>query len=54
LTGKKEAKDISAAVREVCLSFPESELVMRRGSPDFRIIDGRTFATYVINHHADG
>ena len=53
-TGEKKAKDVSAAVREVCLSFPESEEVMSRGSPDFRVIDGRTFATYVVNHHGDG
>ncbi len=46
-------KDVSMAVREVCLSFPESEEVMAHGSPDFRVA-GKTFATYVINHHGDG
>jgi predicted DNA-binding protein (MmcQ/YjbR family) len=46
-------KDISAAVRELCLWFPESEEVPSRGSPDFRVA-GRTFATYVVNHHGDG
>lgn len=44
--------DISQAVRKVCLSFPEAEEVPSRGSPDFRV-RGKTFATYVINHHGD-
>ena len=56
------AKDISQAVREVCLSFPNSEEVSSHGSPDFRVdaqpdnpkSKGKTFATYVINHHGDG
>jgi len=49
------AKDINAAVREVCLSFPEAEEYVSHGSPNFRIRDkkGTTFATYVINHHGD-
>lgn len=47
------AKDIGMAVREVCLSFPEAEEVPSRGSPDFRV-GGKTFATYVVNHHGDG
>jgi hypothetical protein len=47
------AKDISAAVREVCLWFPEAKEVISHGSPDFRV-NGKTFATYVINHHGDG
>ena len=47
------AKTISDAVREVCLSFPEAEERPSRGSPDFRV-RGKTFATYVVNHHGDG
>lgn len=47
------AKDISQAVREVCLWFPETAEVISHGSPDFRV-RGKTFATYVINHHGDG
>ncbi len=50
----KKAKDISAAVREICLSLPETEEVVSHGSPDFRVIDGKTYATYAINHHGDG
>jgi len=46
------AKDINQAVREVCLWFPETEEVLSHGSPDFRV-RGRTFATYVVNHHGD-
>ena len=48
-----KSKDISQAVREVCLWFPEAEEVLSHGSPDFRV-KGKTFATYVINHHGDG
>ncbi len=47
------AKDINQAVREVCLWFPESEEVLSHGQPDFRV-RGKTFATYVVNHHGDG
>jgi predicted DNA-binding protein (MmcQ/YjbR family) len=46
------AKDISQAVREVLLSFPETEEVVSHGSPTFKV-RGRTFATYTINHHGD-
>ncbi len=48
------AKDINQAVREVCLSFPESEEYLSHGSPNFRVRKGKTFATYVVNHHGDG
>ena len=47
------AKDINQAVREVCLSLPEAEELLSHGSPNFRV-RGKTFATYVINHHGDG
>ena len=50
----KAGKDISAAVREICLSFPETVEVESHGSPDFRVKEGKTFATYAINHHGDG
>lgn len=47
-------KDINQAVREVCLSFPEAEEYLSHGSPNFRVRKGKTFATYVVNHHGDG
>jgi predicted DNA-binding protein (MmcQ/YjbR family) len=47
------AKDVHQAVREVCLSFPESEEFVSHGSPNFRV-RGKTFASYVVNHHGDG
>ncbi|HTE42171.1 MAG TPA: MmcQ/YjbR family DNA-binding protein [Steroidobacteraceae bacterium] len=47
------SKNISDAVREVCLSFPEAEEYESRGSPNYRV-RGKTFATYVLNHHGDG
>jgi predicted DNA-binding protein (MmcQ/YjbR family) len=40
-------------VREVCLAFPEAEEVISHGSPDYRV-RGKSFASYVINHHGDG
>jgi hypothetical protein len=48
------ARDITAAVREICLSFPESQEVLSHGAPNFRIRDGKIFAMYTINHHGDG
>jgi len=48
------AKDINQAVRAVCLSFPETEEYLSHGSPNFRVRKGKTFATYVVNHHGDG
>jgi hypothetical protein len=47
------ANEIPEAVREVCLSFPEAEEYLSHGSPNFRV-RGKTFATYVVNHHGDG
>ncbi|HZF16655.1 MAG TPA: MmcQ/YjbR family DNA-binding protein [Steroidobacteraceae bacterium] len=40
-------------MREVCLSLPEAEEYLSHGSPNFRV-RGKTFATYVVNHHGDG
>jgi hypothetical protein len=47
------ASDVREIVREVCLWLPETEEVLSHGSPDFRV-RGKTFATFVINHHGDG
>jgi predicted DNA-binding protein (MmcQ/YjbR family) len=47
------ASDIHQGVRNVCLWLPEVEEFMSHGSPNFRV-RGKTFATYVINHHGDG
>jgi hypothetical protein len=47
------ARSINETVREVCLSFPEADEVVSHGSPDFRV-RGKTFASYVVNHHGDG
>jgi hypothetical protein len=46
-------RDISQAVRDVCLWLPEAEEKVSHGSPNFRV-RGKTFATYVVNHHGDG
>lgn len=37
-------EDISNAVREVCLSFPDAEAVTSQGSQDFPV-RGKTFTT---------
>ncbi len=47
------AKDISAAVREVCLWLPETEQAAAHGSATFKV-RGKTFAMYLVNHHGDG
>jgi hypothetical protein len=47
------ARDTRAAVRESCLWLPEAEEFMSHGSPNFRV-RGKTFATFVVNHHGDG
>jgi hypothetical protein len=47
------ARGVNEAVREVCLSLPEAEEVVSHGFPDFRV-RGKTFASYVVNHHGDG
>jgi hypothetical protein len=48
------ARDTTAAVREICLSFPGAQEVLSHGAPNFRIRDGKIFAMYTINHHGDG
>jgi hypothetical protein len=45
--------DIHQAVRKICLWLPEAEEFLSHGSPNFRV-RGRTFASYVVNHHGDG
>jgi predicted DNA-binding protein (MmcQ/YjbR family) len=47
------ANDVHQTVRDVCLWLPEAEEFMSHGSPNFRV-RGKTFATFVINHHGDG
>ncbi|MDP9090906.1 MAG: MmcQ/YjbR family DNA-binding protein [Pseudomonadota bacterium] len=47
------ARDTFQAVREACLWLPEAEEFISHGSPTFRV-RGKTFATYVVNHHGDG
>jgi predicted DNA-binding protein (MmcQ/YjbR family) len=47
------AKSIPTAVRELCLSFPQTEEVPSRGSPNFKAA-GKTFAIYCLNIHGDG
>jgi predicted DNA-binding protein (MmcQ/YjbR family) len=46
------ASELHRAVREACLWLPEAEEFLSHGSPNFRV-RGKTFATYVINHHGD-
>jgi hypothetical protein len=46
-------RDIHQAVRDVCLWLPEAEEFLSHGSPNFKV-RGKTFASYVVNHHGDG
>jgi hypothetical protein len=45
--------DIHQAVRDACLWLPEAEEFLSHGSPNFKV-RGKTFASYVVNHHGDG
>ena len=51
-------RTIPAAVRELCLSFPEAEEFESHGSPNYRARHGarkgRVFAVWALNHHGDG
>ena len=46
-------RDITAVVRELCLSFPEAEEVAAHGMSNFRV-RGKIFSVYALNHHGDG
>ncbi len=41
------------AVSEACLGLPETEEILSHGSPNFRIVKGKVFAMFVVNHHGD-
>ncbi len=43
----------SGSGARICLSFPEATETRSHGSPDFRV-RGKTFASFVVNHHGDG
>jgi hypothetical protein len=47
------ARNITDAVRDICLRLPEAHEVRSHGMPDFRV-GKRTFASYAVNHHGDG
>lgn len=51
-------RSISAAVRELCLAFPEVEEFESHGSPNYRsrlgARRGKVFAVWALNHHGDG
>jgi predicted DNA-binding protein (MmcQ/YjbR family) len=47
-------RTIPAAVRELCLAFPEAEEFESHGSPNFRARKGKVFAVFALNHHGDG
>jgi predicted DNA-binding protein (MmcQ/YjbR family) len=47
------ARNVDQAVREACLWLPEVQEFLSHGSPNFRV-RGKTFASYVVNHHGDG
>jgi hypothetical protein len=51
--GRPMVRDTQTAVRESCLWLPEAEEFISHGSPNYRV-RGKTFATFVVNHHGDG
>jgi predicted DNA-binding protein (MmcQ/YjbR family) len=50
----EKRRTVPAAVRELCLAFPETEEFESHGSPNFRARTGRVFAVFALNHHGDG
>jgi hypothetical protein len=48
------ATPLDRAVRALCLAFPSTEELQSHGSPNYRVVGGKIFATYVTNHHGDG
>ena len=48
------SRGIPAAVRELCLAYPEAEEFESHGSPNYRARKGRVFAVWALNHHGDG
>jgi predicted DNA-binding protein (MmcQ/YjbR family) len=53
-SSRTRARSIPAAVRELCLAFPEAEEFESHGSPNFRARKGKVFAVFALNHHGDG
>ena len=47
-------RGIRAAVRELCLAFPQVEEFESHGSPNYRARKGKVFAVWALNHHGDG
>lgn len=45
--------EVHEAVRAACLWLPETDEISSHGSANFRV-RGKTFATFVVNHHGDG
>ena len=41
-------------VQKLCLGLPETEEIVSHGFPNFRVVGGKVFATYSVNHHGDG
>jgi predicted DNA-binding protein (MmcQ/YjbR family) len=46
--------ELDQAVSRLCLAFPGTEEFKSHSSANFRVAGGKTFATYVLNHHGDG
>jgi predicted DNA-binding protein (MmcQ/YjbR family) len=51
---RKSHTSLESAIEALCLAFPEAEAFVSHGSPNYRIRDGKVFATYAVNHHGDG
>ena len=48
-----KSRDIKDAVREICLSLPETEERSGKHMPDY-LVRGKVFALLAANHHGDG
>lgn len=44
---------VYGVVKEICLGLADTEEVISHGFPSYKV-NGKTFATYSVNHHGDG
>lgn len=51
---QKQHDQALAAVRQICLSFPEASERLSHGAPTWFVRDKKTIATFTDDHHGDG
>jgi predicted DNA-binding protein (MmcQ/YjbR family) len=46
--------ELEKSIRKLCLAFPETEEFTSHGMLNYRVLKGKVFAMFAINHHGDG